>query len=76
MFKFHDVVIKCLGIKREYILLNNLGSKHILLMKFGQLMSYYKRKNFMKKFHKNCDLKTSFRPFCVCKDLNTTSIGK
>ena len=29
MFKFGDV-IKCLNIKKEYILLNNLGSKHSL----------------------------------------------
>ena len=36
----------------KYISLNNLGSKHILLMKFGQFMSYYKRKNFIKKFYK------------------------
>ena len=45
-------------------------------MKFGQLMSYYKRKRFMKKFHKTCDLEISSRPFCVCKELSTTYIGK
>ena len=33
----------------KYISLNNLGSKHSLLMKFGQFMSYYKRKTFVKK---------------------------
>ena len=38
-------------------------------MKFGQFMSYYKRKNFIKQFRKNCDLKTSSKPFCVCKEL-------
>ena len=27
-------------------------------MKFSQFVSYYKRKNFIKKFHKNFDLKT------------------
>ena len=53
-----------------------MGSKHSLLMKFGQFMSYYKRKNFIKKFDKNCDLKTSSRPLGVCKELSTTSIGK
>ena len=47
-----------------------------LLMKFGQYMSYYKRKNFIKNFYKNCDLKTSSRPFYVCKELSTTSIAK
>ena len=55
--------------------LNNLGSKHSLLMKFGQFMSYDKRKNFIKKFFQNCGLKTSSRFFCVCKELSTTSIG-
>ena len=72
--KFHDI-IKCLGINKKYISLNNLGSKHSLLMNFGQFMSYYKRKNF-KKFYKNCGLKTSSRVFCVCKELSTTSVRK
>ena len=27
----------------SYILLNNVGSKHSLLMKFGQFMSYYRK---------------------------------
>ena len=31
---------------------------------------------FFKKSYKNCNLKTSCRPFCVCKELRTTSIGK
>ena len=47
-----------------------------LLMKFGQFMSYYKRKKFIKKFFKNCSVKTSSRSFCVCKELSRTSIGK
>ena len=46
----------------------NLGSKHNLLVKFGQFMPYYKRKRFIKKLYKNCDLKTSRRPFCVSKN--------
>ena len=50
-------------------LVNNLGSKNSMLKKFGQFVSYYKRKIFIKKFYKNCDLKTSSRPFCVCKEL-------
>ena len=45
-------------------------------MKFGQFMLYYKRKNFIKKFHQNYGLESSSRPFCVCKELSTTSIGK
>ena len=51
-------------------LLNKLGSKHSLLMKSGQFMSYYKRKDFIKKFYKHCNLKISFRPFCVGKIKN------
>ena len=45
-------------------------------MKLGQFISYYIRKNFTKKFYKNCDLKTSSMPFNVCKELSTTSVGK
>ena len=44
--------------------------------KIWSVIPYYKNKNFMKKFCKNCDLETSSRPFCVCKELSTTSIGK
>ena len=62
--------------KTKCILLNNSGSKHSLLMNFGQVISYYKRKDFFKEFYKNCDLKTNFRSFQVCKELSTTSIGK
>ena len=51
------------------MLLNNLGSKHSLLMKCGQFMSYYKRKNFIEKFHGNWDLETSSRPF-LCLQRN------
>ena len=54
---------------RKYISLNNLRSKHSLFMKFSQFMLYYKRKNFIKKLSKNCGLKTSSRPFSVCKEL-------
>ena len=64
------------ALNKEYTSLNNLGSKHSLLVKFGQFMSHYKRKNFTKKFCKNCRLETSSRPFCVSKELSTVSIGK
>ena len=74
MFKFYDVM-KCLSIKKKYILLNNLGSKHSQLTKFGQFI-YYKRKKNIKKFYKNCDLKTRSRPYCACKELSTNSIKK
>ena len=56
--------------------LSQYKSKHSLSMKFGQFISYYKWKNFIKKFFWNCDLKTNSRPFCVCQELSTTSIGK
>ena len=49
-------------------LLNKLGSKHSLLMKSGQFMSHYKRKDFIKKFYKHCDLKISSKPSCVDKN--------
>ena len=47
-----------------------------LLMKFRQFMSYHKRQSFNKTFHKNCDLKTSPRPFSVWKKICTTFIRK
>ena len=37
----------------KHILLNNLGSKHSLLMKFCQFMQYYKIIFFIKKFYQN-----------------------
>ena len=73
--KFHDV-IKCQSMKKKYFSLNDVESKHNLFIKFDQFMSYYKRKQFIKKFYKNCVLKTSSRPFHVCKELSTISIGK
>ena len=33
-------------------------------------------KTFMKKFDKNCVLKTSFQPFCVCEELSPISFVK
>ena len=50
---------------KKYISVNNLGSKHSLLVKFGQFMSYHKSKNFIKIFCKNCGLKISSRPLCL-----------
>ena len=44
------------------ILLNNLGSKHSLVMKFDHFM-YYQRKNLTKTFNEKCDLKASPSPF-------------
>ena len=42
-----------------------------LLMKFGHFVLDWKRKIFIHKFYKNCDLKTSSRSFCVCKGSST-----
>ena len=49
--------------------MNNLGSKHSLLMKFGQFMSYYKRKRFNRKLYENYSLKTSSRLFFVLQKI-------
>ena len=34
------------------------------------------KEKIVKKFHKTCDLETSSRPFCVCKELSATSVKK
>ena len=61
---------------RNTFFLNKLGSKHSLLMKFGQFRSYYKRNNSSKNSKKIVTWKTSSRPFYVCKELITNSFGK
>ena len=38
---------------KKIVLLNNLGSKHSLAMKFGRFRFQNKRKNFIKNFAKN-----------------------
>ena len=48
----------------------------VSLMKFSQFKSYFKRKNFIKKFYENSCLETFSRPFCVCKELKVTSATK
>ena len=60
----------------KYILLNHLGIKHSLLIEFGQFMSCYKIKEYIEKLYKSNNLKTSFNPFCVSKELSATFIGK
>ena len=49
----------------KHILLNNLGSKCSLVMKFGQFMQYYKIIFFIKKIFEKCGLETSSRPFLI-----------
>ena len=51
----------------KHILLNNLGSKRSMVMKFGQFMQYYKI-IFIKKFYQKFGLETSSRPFLVFKE--------
>ena len=47
-----------------------------IICKFVSLFHIRKEKNIIKKFCKNCDLKTSPRPFCVSRELGITSIRK
>ena len=54
--------------KHEHILLNNLESKHSLVMKVGQFMKYYKRKNFIKELYEKCGLETSSKLFLIFKE--------
>ena len=53
---------------KKYVLLNSLGSKHSLIITFGQFISCYKRKTFTKKFYKKYGLEISSRPFRVIKN--------
>ena len=52
----------------KQILLNNLESKQSLVMKLGQFMKFYKRKNSIKNFYEKYDLETSLRPFLIFKE--------
>ena len=47
----------------KYILLNNLGSKHSLVMKFGQFIKYYKMQFLSENYIKNVTLKLFPGPF-------------
>ena len=58
----------------KHILLNNLGSKRSLVMKFGQFMQYYKIIFFIKKFYKKCGLETSSRPSLIFKKSSVKKI--
>ena len=46
------------------------------MVSFCQMNTLYKTINFVKNFYKNCDRKTSSRPFYISQELSTTSIGK
>ena len=49
----------------KHILLNNLGSKRKLVMKFDQFI--LQNIFFIKKFYEKCGLETSSRPFLIFK---------
>ena len=61
---------------KEYILLNKLGSKLLSVNEIWPTCVISQKKEIIKVVYKNCNLKTSSRPFCVCKVLSKTSIGK
>ena len=52
---------------KKYIFLNNLQSKHSLLMKFGQFISNYNRKNLSKNSTKIATYKLVPGPFVIAK---------
>ena len=58
----------------KHILLNNLGSKCSLVMKFGQFMQHYKIIFFIKKLYEKCGLETSSRPFLIFKESSVKSL--
>ena len=47
-----------------------------MLKKLASLCHIIKGKILSKNSAKKCSAKTSFRPFCVCKELSTDSIRK
>ena len=55
-------------------ILSNLGSKHSLVMKFGQFVQYYKIIFLIKKFDEKCGLETSSRPFLIFKESSVKKI--
>ena len=58
----------------KHILLNNLGSKRSLVMRFGQFMKYYKIYVFIKKFYEKYGLETSSRPFLIFTESSVKTI--
>ena len=58
----------------KHVLLNNLGSKRSLVMKYGQFVKYHKINFFIKKFYEKCGLETSSRPFLIFKESSVKKI--
>ena len=52
----------------EKTLPNNFGGKHILVIKFGQFVQYYKRKYCIQKFYKINAWKLVLGPFVFLKN--------
>ena len=55
-------------------LLNNLGGKPSLVIKFGQFVQYYKIIFFIKNFYEKCGLETSSSPFLIFKESSVKKI--
>ena len=53
---------------KKYILLNNLESKHSLLVKCGQFMSYYKKKVLLENSTKTANWKLDPHSFASAKN--------
>ena len=58
----------------KHILLNNLESKCSLIMKFSQVMQYYKINFFIKQFYEKYVLETSSRSFLIFKKSSVKKI--
>ena len=56
--------------KKKNILLNNLGEKHSLLMKFGQFIKFYQTTQ------QKLPPEIYFHTLCIFKELSTTSNEK
>ena len=52
----------------KHILLNNLGSKHSLVMNVASLSSITSQKNFIKELYEKCGQDTISRPFLIFKE--------
>ena len=55
-------------------ILNNLGGKRSLVMKFDQFVQYYKTIFFIKNFYEKCGLETNSRPFSIFKESSVKKI--
>ena len=56
------------ALNKKHIVLNNLGGKYSLVMKFAQFMSYRKRKNFNKNSTKTATWKLVPGSFVFAKN--------